>query len=89
MNETPNLIALHPLALHAAHMLVILGKRDLASIAKQLIDGIDRTPTIRSIERIEGPSQRRVRIWARLAMGSLFMPLRFLLAYIALQALCL
>ena len=31
-------------------------------------------PTVRSIERIDIPSHRRVRICARLARGSLFMP---------------
>jgi hypothetical protein len=41
-DEAPNLIALHAGSLHAAHMLIMIGKRDLASIPKQLIDGIDR-----------------------------------------------
>jgi hypothetical protein len=43
-DETPNLIALHSLRLHAAHMLIVIRKRDFASIAQQLIDRVDRTP---------------------------------------------
>jgi hypothetical protein len=27
---------------HAANVLIVIGKRDLASVAKQLIDGVDR-----------------------------------------------
>jgi hypothetical protein len=42
VNEAPNLIALYARRLHAAHMLILVCKRKLASITEQFIDGIDR-----------------------------------------------
>jgi hypothetical protein len=40
MNETPDFVALHPLALHVANVLVVVSERDLAGIAEQLINGV-------------------------------------------------
>src|SRR5580700_4457627 len=45
-------------------------------------------PTMRSIERIDEPSQSRVRIWARLASGSLFILRIYELLCFASSILC-
>jgi hypothetical protein len=44
VNEAPDFVALDPLRFHAAHVLIMIGKGHLTSIAEQLVDRINRTP---------------------------------------------
>jgi hypothetical protein len=55
-------------------MLIVIGPARFTGINQELGDVLSDAPVIRSIARMDEPSQSIERIWARLATGSLFMP---------------
>ncbi len=73
--ERPNLIALDIAGRYIAYQFIVQSQASLASVNEEFGHGVDGDSDNTGYSpHIEEPSTNILRIWIRLAVGSLFMP---------------